>query len=250
MMAFNRQSAIGDRQSAGFTLIELLVVVAIIAVLAALLLPALSRAKEQSKSAACINNLHQVGIAYLSYADDHDGELRLRDDMPGQSSCNYAAVLINTGYIRSWSVFYCPSARMLGGEIPVPGAYYGTVWFNYPSYFAHTSWANRSGTSCCTLFPDPDWTDWNGPAGSTGVSNGKIRNLASATSEDALLVEWSAHPPYAAYYWPYQNHGRSDRLDLLHVLWIDGSVNTCHRPYLPGWNMGVWITPIDFKHSE
>jgi len=58
---------------AGFTLIELLVVVAIIALLMAVLLPALGRAREQSRLTVCGSNLRQLGLAVHIYAEDHDG---------------------------------------------------------------------------------------------------------------------------------------------------------------------------------
>src|SRR5204863_410328 len=57
----------------GFTLIELLVVIAIIALLAALLLPALARAKESGRRTTCINNLHQLYLAANLYAGQNDG---------------------------------------------------------------------------------------------------------------------------------------------------------------------------------
>jgi len=126
------------KQNKGFTLIELLIVIAIIAILAAMLLPVLSMAREKARQAVCMNNLKQIGLAYAMYANDYN------DSLP-PLVCFAGGVWSNPGYcsngLWAWGLW--------------GASYYGELGYLIQGYTAgHAKYINNPEVFYC-----PDGVD-------------------------------------------------------------------------------------------
>ena len=214
----------------GFTLIELLVVIAIIAILAAMLLPALSQAREKARAAKCIGNLKQLTMAVIMYADNNDGlycprtmlkngysttgswdvregvcdTLGLKnpagESEPFDASIAYVKAY-TLPYPHSWGIFRCPSSRPFAGS-----DYFNTDGYGFNTTVSSGDGAGNFYSGCVyagqiNRITSPStvilWFD--SPAAGNAISANSAKNACSRHSNGCNIGWADGHVDWRTY---------------------------------------------------
>lgn len=231
-----------------FTLIELLITVAIIAILAGILLPALNAARKKAQAIQCVSNVKQVGLQFLMYADANAGYWPISKATALQSG-NWSRELMQTASLTSSlpGYFFCPSVSFTPPE-DNPDRYAGVYTYGIRPY----RWAMDLGTEANLPFVNNAGAGVNGTSGVTAFNPARVKR-PSAYQMIADSVNYSASANY--YGMPFYILNGSGGYHLIHqgranVLLVDGHVESWSGTRCREWVVVKGGRSADFIRRE